>query len=453
MAHIHFIAIGGAVMHNLALALKHMGHTVTGSDDEIFEPARSRLEEAQLLPASFGWYPEKITNGLDQVILGMHAKRDNPELVKAMNLGLPIASFPEYIGRLYQNKSQIVIAGSHGKTTTTSMIMHVLRYYGIEHDYLVGAQIRGYDHMVRISGAPLAVLEGDEYLSSCLDPKSKFHHYDPEIFLITGIAWDHYNVFPSYDDYLSTFIKRIQNLKAGSSLVYFTGDREAVRICERYGRHLALVPYGMVPHAEKFGQVFLEGENGAVPIGLFGDHNLQNAGAAAAVLGKLGINFHRFSVALKSFVSPSNRLELISYHMGKKVYRDFAHAPSKVKACIAALCKRYPDRRIAALIELHTYSSLNADFLPMYRDTAHGPQRVAVYFDGKALEIKGMKPLSEALLRRAFNRQDLLVLQQKEEIKSWLMESYSEVDIVVLLGSGSFGGLDISQFFAFARGI
>ena len=196
---VHLIAIGGSAMHNMAIAMHKKGFNVTGSDDEIFEPSKTRLAKLNLLPAKEGWDTNNIHKGIDAVILGMHARADNPELLKAQELGLKIYSYPEYIYEQTKDKTRIVIGGSHGKTSITAMILHVLNYHKVDCDYMVGAQLDGFDTMVKLTKeAKIAVIEGDEYLSSPIDRRPKFHLYKPNIAILSGIAWDHINVFPTF---------------------------------------------------------------------------------------------------------------------------------------------------------------------------------------------------------------------------------------------------------------
>ncbi|RMG83047.1 MAG: hypothetical protein D6714_10410, partial [Bacteroidetes bacterium] len=369
---IHLIALGGAVMHNLALALHHNGHQVTGSDDEFYEPSRSRLAHAGLLPEKTGWHPDRITPDLDAVILGMHARADNPELRKAQDLGLPIYSFPAFIHDFAKDKQRVVIAGSHGKTTTTAMILHVLNYWGKKFDYLVGAQLNGFERMVQLSDAPVIILEGDEYLSSALDPRPKFVHYRPHIAVLTGIAWDHMNVFPTFENYVSQFELLLESMEKGGTLFFYGPDPEIRQLLQRNSADIIATPYRAFNYKNTGGQAaILRFGLPYVPLKVFGQHNLSNLKAAHLVCLELGITDDQFFEAIQSFEGAAKRLDL--FYEDKEndfsVYKDFAHAPSKVRATVSAVKEQYPNRQLTACLELHTYSSLNQDFLPQYQNT------------------------------------------------------------------------------------
>ncbi|HNY03277.1 MAG TPA: Mur ligase family protein, partial [Bacteroidales bacterium] len=365
---VHFIAIGGSAMHNLAIALHRKGYQITGSDDEIFEPSKSRLAACGLLPPSQGWDPVRITPGLDAVILGMHAKADNPELLKATELGLKIFSYPEYLYEQSKAKKRVVIGGSHGKTTITAMILHVLKHAGIDCDYMVGAQLDGFDVMVRLSeDAQVMVIEGDEYLTSPIDRRPKFHLYKPDIAILSGIAWDHINVFPTFDNYVDQFRIFIRQITPGGTLVYCDDDPELARICPAARGDIRIQPYGVMPHVIRDGVTWIRRAGDEVPLRIFGRHNLLNLNGALHVCRELGVDDSLFYEAIRTFGGASKRLEEIAREGQRVVYKDFAHAPSKVKATLQAVRDQYPGRTVIACLELHTYSSLSGEFLGHYQ--------------------------------------------------------------------------------------
>ncbi|MBK9721439.1 MAG: peptidoglycan synthetase [Saprospiraceae bacterium] len=443
MSRIHLIAVGGSVMHNLALALSKQGHQISGSDDQIYEPAKSRLAAAGILPEIEGWDANRIDQKLDLVILGMHAKNDNPELLKALELGIRIQSFPEFVGEQFSNKTQIVVTGSHGKTTTTSMLMHVFQKLGISFDYLVGAQLDGFDTMVSFTNAPYAIIEGDEYLSSCLDARSKFMHYHPTINIITGVAWDHYNVFPTFQSYLNTFQNLVASLDVGSHVIYYEKDPLLNEIILHHADHLMSHPYTEANSQLIDGIVYLNIKDKTFPLKIFGKHNMQNLQAVLNTCSILNIPLNPVAEALSSFTGAAKRMELISENSNQVRYKDFAHAPSKVKATIEAVRERYPDKRILVILELHTYSSLNKEFLPQYKNTVDLADQVVVYFDQKALEIKRMNLLDPAFIKSAFGNDSIKVCENKSQLEELLNKYQSEFDLILFLGSGQFGGISL----------
>ena len=461
---VHFIAIGGSVMHQLAIALHRKGYTVTGSDDEIFEPARANLESEGLLPASFGWYPEKINPALDAVILGMHARADNPELQRARELGLPIYSFPEYIYQESRDKIRVVIGGSHGKTTTTSMVMSALKAAGKDFDWLVGARLDGFAQSVNITGAPIIVCEGDEYPASALEKRPKFHFLFPHIAVLTGIAWDHINVFPTFEFYLEQFRIFLDKIEPGGVLIYNQTDPVLARLVEEHGAAgqvrgatgggtdgtggtpLRTIGYRIPVHRIQNGitVVTLEGQSGELKV--FGEHNLLNLHAAWLVAKELGVDAAGFLRGMAPFTGAAKRLELLASGPDLNVYRDFAHAPSKVKATIQAVRMQFPKRRLIAVLELHTYSSLNEQFLSEYGGTLEGADAAAVFYSLHALELKRLPPLPEEKVQAGFAKAGLVVIHKKEELASWLMEqSYKNANLL-LMSSGNYDGLDIAAF-------
>ncbi|HLZ88877.1 MAG TPA: Mur ligase family protein [Puia sp.] len=443
---VHFIAIGGSVMHQLAIALKRKGYAVTGSDDEIFEPARTNLQKEGLLPASTGWEPARIQPGLDAVILGMHAKGDNPELQRALELSLPIYSFPEYIYRESRDKKRVVVGGSHGKTTTTAMIMNVLAAAGMDFDYLVGARLEGFAQSVNITHAPVIVCEGDEYPASALEKRPKFHFLFPHIAVITGIAWDHINVFPTFDNYLEQFRIFIGMIEPDGVLIYNDTDPVLKKLVTEHPSTVRRIGYGIPGYRIENGitLVTLEGQTGALKV--FGEHNLLNLHAAFLVAKELGLDAGDFLGGMASFSGAAKRLELIGAKDGVNVYRDFAHAPSKVKATIQAVKMQFPDRQLIAVLELHTYSSLNEQFLSEYKGALDPADKAVVFYSRHALELKRMPPLPEEKVVAGFGKPGLVVLQEKEELQAWLMQqSYKNVNLL-LMSSGNYDGVDVIAF-------
>ena len=389
---VHFIAIGGAAMHNLALALHLKGFEVSGSDDAIFDPSKSRLKSRGLLPETFGWFPEKITLDLDAIILGMHARIDNPELVRAQELGLKIYSYPEFIYEQSKDKTRIVIAGSHGKTTITAMILHVLDYHGRTCDYMVGAQLEGFDVMVQLSdNNDFIVLEGDEYLSSPLDLRPKFHHYKPNIALVSGIAWDHINVFPTFENYKAQFSIFVDSIVNGGSISYNEEDAEVRQIVEYSENPIRKFPYKTPKHNIEAGVTYLESDEGPIPLEVFGAHNLNNLAGAKWICQHMGIDEADFHEAIGSFSGASKRLEKIVSYKSTDIYKDFAHAPSKVTATTTAVKLQYPNRHLIACLELHTFSSLNESFLNQYRKSLSKADEAIIFYSSKNLKIKNMK--------------------------------------------------------------
>ena len=444
---VHFIAIGGSVMHQLALALKQKGYFVTGSDDEIFEPAKSNLEKAGLLPPETGWFPEKINKGLDSIILGMHAKQDNPELLKARDLGLKIYSFPEYIFQESRQKTRVVVGGSHGKTTTTSMIMHVLKEAGQQFDYLVGAKLDGFDQSVNITDAPVIVCEGDEYPASAIERRPKFHFLFPHIAILTGIAWDHINVFPTFEFYLEQFKLFIEKIEPGGLLIYNNTDPVLHRLVEENQRKdLEYQPYGLPEHSIQQGSTVIHMEGETAALSVFGNHNLLNLQAAFYTCKKLGVNTKTFVRAISNFTGASKRLEVLSKSDDVTVFRDFAHAPSKVKATIEAVAQQYPWRKLVAVLELHTYSSLNEQFMNEYKGAMDKANEAAVFYSQHALELKRLPDLSKEKVKQGFAKHNLVVLNNRVELEKWMRSfSYTETNLL-LMSSGNYDGTDILTF-------
>lgn len=443
---VHFIAIGGSVMHQLAIALKRKGYEVSGSDDEIFQPARDNLKNEGILPPAEGWFPGKITNDLDAVILGMHARLDNEELKKARELNLQIYSFPEYIYQESREKERVVVGGSHGKTTTTSMIMHVLRRTGKPFDYLVGAKLEGFDQSVNITDAPLIVCEGDEYPASAIEKRPKFHFLFPHIAVVTGIAWDHINVFPTFDFYLEQFSIFIDNIEPGGLLIYNESDPVLKKLVEGNSSAVKRKPYSIPENYIKDGKthVLLEGFEGSLKV--FGDHNLLNLHAAFLVCRELDISAEHFLKAMADFKGAAKRLELVAKTDTFSIYRDFAHAPSKVKATIEAVKQQFPTQKLIALLELHTYSSLNNEFMKEYKGSMEKADVAAVFYSMHALELKRMPALPKEKVMDGFAKEGLTVLNERSALEGWLQsQDYSNANLL-LMSSGNYDGLDIITF-------
>lgn len=439
---IHFIAIGGSAMHNLAIALHKKGFKVTGSDDVIFEPSSSRLASYGLLPAEMGWNEANITPDLDAVILGMHARVDNPELLKAQEMGLKIYSYPEYIYEQSKDKLRVVIGGSHGKTTITSMILHVLNYYQRDFDYLVGAQLAGFDTMVKVTdSAPVIVIEGDEYLASPIDRRPKFHLYQANIGVISGIAWDHINVFPTFEDYISQFNKFIETILPNGKLIYCKNDLELSKIVINSKANIEKIPYGVPAHEVIDGVTYILPQH--TPLKVFGDHNLMNLNAAKLVCEQLGINENDFNQAIASFTGAAKRLELLSSREQTNVYKDFAHSPSKLKATIDAVKAQFEDRQLVACIELHTFSSLNKTFLQQYKDTMKDADKAIVYIDEKTFSQKKMEPLDAKDVQTSFGDDNILFFNEAKQLETYLRGLNFKQTNLLLMSSGNFGGIDL----------
>lgn len=447
---IHFIAIGGALMHNLALALQKKGYTITGSDDEIYDPSRSRLEKAGLLPEKMGWSVKRIHQDLDAVIVGMHARPNNPELLRAQELGLTIYSYPEYVYLQSVNKKRVVVGGSHGKTTTTSMIMHVLKYHQIDFDYAVGAQLEGFDLMVRLSDAPLIVIEGDEYLSSPIDSLSKFLHYYPHVAVVTGVAWDHINVFPTFKKYKKQFKKFIKSIVNGGTLIYYKEDKYLQEFAAYAPSQT--IAYTTPMHSIEDNQTYLsidynyqlDKQNIGVPLQIFGKHNLQNFQAARLVCRELGLSDGQIVEAIQSFTGAAKRLETLARHEKQMIFKDFAHAPSKVKATINAVKGQYADRPLIAALELHTFSSLNIDFLDEYLGSMGAADHAYVYYDQHTIKMKKLKPIQPEDVKEAFFHPNLTVFTDAKALEKQLKAVVKEKEAnLLLMSSGKWGGIDL----------
>lgn len=444
---VHFIAIGGSAMHNLAISLCKKGYKVSGSDDEIFEPSKSRLEKYGILPKSIGWNATNITSDIDAIILGMHARENNPELIKAKELNLKIYSYPEYLYEQTKNKTRVVIGGSHGKTTITSMIMHVLRFHNKKFDYMVGAQIDGFETMVSLTEeAPVAIFEGDEYLSSPIDPRPKFHLYKPHIGLITGIAWDHINVFPTFENYKEQFKIFAEKIEENGTLYYFKHDSNLEDIARENKNNIEKISYDIHSYTKEFNQTFLIDIDKKIPLQIFGDHNLQNISGAKLICNKLGISDNDFYSAISEFKGAAKRLEILAENSYSKIFRDFAHSPSKLKATVNAVKDQFSDRKLFAVMELHTFSSLNADFLNEYKDSMNNADIAVVYFNPEVIKHKGLKEISVNQVKSAFNNKNLIVLTSQNELIEFICNINLENKNLLLMSSGNFSGIDLKKF-------
>ncbi|MFZ6663178.1 UDP-N-acetylmuramate--L-alanine ligase [Peijinzhouia sedimentorum] len=442
---VHFVAIGGSVMHNLAITLANKGLIVSGSDDEIFEPSKTRLLNKGILPEQEGWDASKITKDLSAVIVGMHAKADNPELQKAKELQIPIYSFPEFILSQSEDKQRVVIAGSHGKTSITSMVMHVLNFHNREFDYLVGAQLEGFQTMVKLSDAPVIIIEGDEYPSSPDDSTPKFLKYQHHIALISGIAWDHFNVYKDLDTYVKQFEILADATPKAGTLICLEEDSMVDIICKKEREDVTSIPYSTHKYEIENNQTYLITPNGKIPVSIFGKHNMQNLSGAKALVQRLGITESMFYQAIKSFKGAARRLEFLAKNDQTYIYKDFAHAPSKVKASTEALKEQYPNRKLLAVLELHTYSSLNKDFINQYQSSLNAADEAIIYFNPKTVEHKKLEPLSEKDLKNAFQREDIKVFTNSDELRSFLLSQNWENKNLLLMSSGNFDNIDLTK--------
>ncbi len=448
MSKIHFIAIGGSAMHNLAIALHLKGYEVSGSDDEIFEPSKSRLKKYNILPSSDGWNADNITTDLDAIIVGMHARIDNPELLKAQKLGLKIFSYPEFLYEQSKDKTRIVIGGSHGKTTITSMILHVMQERGMETDYMVGAKLEGFEVMVKLTqSAKYMVIEGDEYLTSPIDRRPKFHLYMPHIALLSGIAWDHINVFPTFDNYVSQFSTFINLIDDKGALIYCKEDSELNKIAKDARAGLKQFPYGIPEHRiDKNGITYIITDKQEYALKVFGDHNLMNLNGAQLVCEQIGISKHDFYTSISSFKGASNRLELIGENDNTKVFKDFAHSPSKLKATTSAMKRQFTKRKLIACMELHTFSSLSAEFLSHYDGAMNEADIAIVYYNPHTLEHKKLPAISPKQVSDGFGNKDLLVFTESAKLQEYLLGiDYSDKNLLIMT-SGNLDGVDLGEF-------
>lgn len=444
--HVHFIAIGGSAMHNLAIALSRKGYKVTGSDDEIFEPSKSRLAENGILPNQIGWQPEIISDKIDAIILGMHARKDNPELLRAQELGLKIYSYPEFIYEQSKDKIRIVIGGSHGKTTITSMILHVMDKLNIKTDFLVGALLEGFDCMVQLSDAKYIVLEGDEYLSSPLDLRPKFHWYAPHFALITGIAWDHINVFPTFENYVEQFKIFTDKIEPNGALIYYAADKELQKLGTILRPDITQYLYNIPDYKIKDGQTFLFSGSKEYPLNIFGEHNLQNLLGAKILLNRIGVSNQDFCKAITSFKGAAKRLETIAQNENTIIYKDFAHSPSKLKATTQAVKAQFPDRQLIACMELHTFSSLQKEFLPQYENCMANADKAYVYFSPKVVEHKKLPPITAEQVKAAFASDNVTIFTDSDTLMTQLKSENLTNSNLLLMSSGNFNGVDLNAF-------
>ena len=440
---LHFIAIGGSAMHSLALEMKRMGNEITGSDDAIFNPSKAKLKAAEILPETLGWFPEKITNKIDVVILGMHAKINNPELLKAQSLKLKIQSYPEFLAEISQEKTRVVIAGSHGKTTITAMILHVLNYHDISTDFMLGAPVSAVTETLFVSEEnDFILLEGDEYLSSAIDLQPKFLWYQPEIALISGIAWDHINVFPTFETYVSQFEKFIFSIREGGVLLYNQEDLVLKDLVENSPHAVKKIPYRAPIHHIENGITFLDTSEGSLPLSVFGEHNLMNLSGAQWISQLMGLDAVEFYEAIPSFTGAAKRLEKISQGKTAVLYKDFAHAPSKVMATAKAVKNQFKGFEIQICLELHTYSSLDISFINQYKKTLSLADKAIIFYDPEALKIKNRSPISTEIIQAAFDHDFLKVITKTSSLEEYLFSQKYDNKIMVMMSSGNFGGLD-----------
>ncbi|MDB4269452.1 Mur ligase family protein [Flavobacteriaceae bacterium] len=440
---LHFIAIGGSAMHSLALAMHRLGHRVTGSDDAIFDPSKTKLEQANLLPDTLGWHPEKLNNEIDVVVLGMHAKADNPELIMAQALGLKIQSYPEFLASMCKEKSTVVVAGSHGKTTITAMVLHVLNYHGVSTDFMIGAPVPAVTETLSISDEnDFILLEGDEYLSSAIDSQPKFLWYKPEIALISGIAWDHVNVFPTFEDYISQFEKFIYSIVEGGVLFYNEEDKELKSLVENCSHPVKKIPYGTPEHTVDNGITYLNTSEGSLPLSVFGTHNLMNLAGARWISQLMGVDVSDFYEAIPSFTGAAKRMERLAKGKTAILFKDFAHAPSKVSASAKAVKSQFSRHKIKVCLELHTYSSLDATFIKQYKDSLTAADEAIVFYDPEALKIKNRAPIDPDAIKKAFNHSSIEVITEAKVLQKELFEQEYVNYVLVMMSSGNFGDLD-----------
>lgn len=445
---IHFISIGGSAMHNLAIALKKKGNIITGSDDLIFEPSKGRLEKYDLFPDKLGWDTNNISSNLDAVVLGMHAKNDNPELLKAQKLNLKIYSYPEFLYNQSKDKTRVVIGGSHGKTTITSMVLHVMNYYKKDVDYMVGAQLEGFEVMVKMTDeAKFMVLEGDEYLSSAIDLRPKFHLYNPNVALLTGIAWDHINVFPTFDYYVEQFGIFIDKIEDNGVLVYNSEDENIVALVEKSKRDITFIPYSTPKYSLRDGYYYIQTKTGDFEMNVIGKHNLQNIEGAKHLCMQMGVSELEFYNSISSFKGASRRLEIVFKDDNHTVFKDFAHSPSKVEASVSAVSERFPDSNNLIVLELHTFSSLNPDFLPQYSGTLDSVVSPIVFVDKTIVENKRMQPITAQIIYDSFSKKDIIFFDDASELRKYVESKLLNSDICLFMSSGDLGGLELGKLY------
>lgn len=442
---VHFIAIGGSAMHNLAIALSRKGATVTGSDDEIFEPSRTRLEKQGILPGTIGWNAEKITTDLDAVILGMHAREDNPELLKAKALGVPVYSYPEYLYEQSRNKHRIVIGGSHGKTTITSMLLHVVNALGLNADYMVGAQLEGYDCMVKLTeDAPFMILEGDEYLSSPIDRRPKFHLYKPDTAIISGIAWDHINVFPTWENYVEQFERFCELIEPDGTLIYNTEDEAVNQLGKQFSGKLKTQPYATPDYKVAENGTVISFEGNDYQLQIFGGHNLQNLMGAMYLGEAMNIAHHDFLTAIQTFTGAGKRLQKVTDTGSFTLFKDFAHSPSKLKATTKAVKEQFANRKVVACMELHTFSSLKKEFLPHYKNAMDAADKAIVYFSPEVVQHKKLEPITKEQVLEAFGGNVTVVNETADVLELIRKEDWNNA-VLLMMSSGNFDGIDYDK--------
>ena len=435
-------------MHNLAIALKKKGNYITGSDDMIFEPSKSRLSKYGLLPKNMGWDVDNITEDIDAIVLGMHARSNNPELIKAQKLNLKIYSYPEFLYNQSVNKTRVVIGGSHGKTTITSMVLHVVHKLNIDVDYMVGAQLDGFETMVKLTDSnKYIVLEGDEYLSSALDLRPKFHLYKPNVALLTGIAWDHINVFPTFDNYVEQFKIFIDKIEENGVLIYNSEDENIVSLVNNSEAKIEFIPYSTPSYKQKEDRFVIDTKVGEYQLEIFGKHNLQNLEGAKELCLQMGVSVSDFYNSISSFKGASRRLEEVYRDEEHIVYKDFAHSPSKVAASVSAISEKYSNINKLVLLELHTYSSLNSEFLKQYKGSLDSVSNPIVYVDKEIVKNKRMDAITENQIKKAFNKEDIMFFDDAEEMKSFINEELTSVNVALFMSSGNIGGVELDKLY------
>ncbi|MCL6218324.1 UDP-N-acetylmuramate--L-alanine ligase [Zunongwangia pacifica] len=444
---IHFIAIGGSAMHALAIALHKKGFKISGSDDAIFEPSKTALKNCGILPSQFGWFPDKITNDLDAVILGMHARKDNPELLKAQELGIKIYSYPEFIFEQSKTKTRVVIGGSHGKTTITSMILHVMHYHDRDVDYMVGAQLEGLENTIQLNDDnDFIVIEGDEYLSSPIDRRPKFHLYEPNIALLSGIAWDHINVFPTFENYVEQFSIFVNKIVNGGILVYNEEDAELKTMVENSTNPIRKHAYHTPEYYIEDGETILVTPEGDMPLEIFGKHNLSNLAGAKWVCQHMGVDEEDFYEAIATFKGASKRLQKIKESGDFIAFKDFAHSPSKVKASVKAVKEQFQDKKVIACLELHTFSSLNENFITEYKNSLNVADKAIVFYSAEAVAHKNLKSISSEVITSTFGRDDLKIITETSDLENHLKTSNFDNSVLLFMSSGNYGGIDLERF-------
>jgi UDP-N-acetylmuramate: L-alanyl-gamma-D-glutamyl-meso-diaminopimelate ligase len=429
-------------MHNLAIALSRKNYNVSGSDDEIFEPSATRLKKQGVFPSQIGWNTDNIHDGLDAIIVGMHAREDNPELLKARLMGIPVYSYPEYLFEQSKDKIRVVIGGSHGKTSITAMILHAISVVGLDVDYMVGAQLEGYDCMVKLSDtAKIMILEGDEYLSSPIDRRPKFHLYHPSIALISGIAWDHINVFPTFENYVFQFDVFCQKIEKFGVLIYNQEDDVVKQLGTKYSNKLNSIAYSTPNYSTNINGTEIEFEGKKYVFQIFGAHNMQNLMGAMEICKQIGVSNDEFLSALQSFKGAGKRLQKVAEKNGFVMFKDFAHSPSKLKATTSAVKEQFKEKQVVACMELHTFSSLNKEFLPLYHGAMKHADRAIVYFNPDVVKHKRLPAISVEEVKIAFG-DNVEVYNLTEEVLHIVKNINVNDSILLMMSSGNFDGVD-----------